>query len=145
SRRHVIETDAAQRRVTIYGGKLTDCINIGEEMCRELRALGVELPYRGARWYGESSTRLRDEFFHQARVLGLDELRSPSAYEALSTRYWRRYGAGALALLEAIRQDPAQAQVLIQGTEYTRCEIQHAARFEMITELSDFLRRRSKI
>jgi len=29
--------------------------------------------------------------------------------------------------------------------EYLRCEIEHTARFEMVTKLEDFLRRRSKI
>ena len=36
-------------------------------------------------------------------------------------------------------------EVLIAGTEYIRCELYHAAQREMITKLSDFLRRRSKI
>ncbi len=37
------------------------------------------------------------------------------------------------------------AEVIIEGAEYLRCEIAHAARREMIVELEDFLRRRSKI
>ncbi|MEA3644310.1 MAG: glycerol-3-phosphate dehydrogenase C-terminal domain-containing protein, partial [Lamprobacter sp.] len=44
-----------------------------------------------------------------------------------------------------IREDPRQAEVLIKGTDYTRCEIQLAKRQEMIVTLEDFLRRRSKI
>ncbi len=48
-------------------------------------------------------------------------------------------------LLENIREDPRQAEVLIKGTEYIRCEVAQAARREMITKLEDFLRRRSKI
>jgi glycerol-3-phosphate dehydrogenase len=63
----------------------------------------------------------------------------------LSTRLWRRYGSEALGLLENIREDPRQAEVLIKGTEYLRCEVAQAARREMITKLEDFLRRRSKI
>ncbi len=35
--------------------------------------------------------------------------------------------------------------MLIDGTEYIRAEIHHAARREMIVKLEDFLRRRSKI
>jgi glycerol-3-phosphate dehydrogenase len=37
------------------------------------------------------------------------------------------------------------AEVLIEGAEYLRCEIEQSARREMITKLDDFLRRRSKI
>jgi glycerol-3-phosphate dehydrogenase len=32
-----------------------------------------------------------------------------------------------------------------QGTEYTRCEIELAAKREMVVKLEDFLRRRSKV
>jgi len=75
----------------------------------------------------------------------LDALTSPRSSEPLSTRLWRRYGAEAFGLLESIRADPAMADVLIEGAEYLRCEIELCARREMITKLSDFLRRRSKI
>ena len=44
-----------------------------------------------------------------------------------------------------IREDPRQAEVLIKGTDYIRCEIRLAKQQEMITTLEDFLRRRSKI
>ena len=33
----------------------------------------------------------------------------------------------------------------MQSAEYLRCEIEHTARYEMVTKLEDFLRRRSKI
>lgn len=36
-------------------------------------------------------------------------------------------------------------ELLIEGTEYIRCELRQAARRKMITKLDDFLRRRSKI
>ena len=48
-------------------------------------------------------------------------------------------------MLDAIREDRSMAEVIIEGAEYLRCEIAHAARREMIVELEDFLRRRSKI
>jgi glycerol-3-phosphate dehydrogenase len=77
--------------------------------------------------------------------MSLDALTSPRSSEKLSTRLWRRYGPEALSMLEAIRRDPREAEVLIEGAEYLRCEIEHSARREMVTRLDDFLRRRSKI
>jgi alpha-glycerophosphate oxidase/glycerol-3-phosphate dehydrogenase len=65
--------------------------------------------------------------------------------EQLSKRLWRRYGANAIGMLEDIHRDPMQAELLIENTEFIRCEIERAARHEMITKLEDFLRRRSKI
>ncbi|MGD8861545.1 MAG: glycerol-3-phosphate dehydrogenase/oxidase [Myxococcales bacterium] len=145
SRKHAIEVDEQARHVSIFGGKMTDCLNVGEEVADAVAALGIERPYRDLRWYGEPPDEIRDEYFHQARLMRLDEMTAPESSEALSTRLWRRYAASALSLLEDIRQDPHMAEVLIHGTEYIRCEIHHAARREMITKLEDFLRRRSKI
>ena len=48
---------------------------------------------------------MRDEYFHQARLMGLDAMTSPSASEKLATRLWRRYGAEALPMLDSIRAD----------------------------------------
>ena len=77
--------------------------------------------------------------------MGLDAMTSPHASEKLSTRLWRRYGSEALGLLEAIRRDPRMAEVIIETSEYIRCELDEAARREMVVKLDDFLRRRSKI
>jgi glycerol-3-phosphate dehydrogenase len=103
------------------------------------------VPYPEERWYGEPSEETRQEFLHQARLMNLDAMTSPSSSENLTSRLWRRYGAEALGLLEDIRADPRAAEVLIEGAEYLRCEIAQAARREMIVKLDDFLRRRSKI
>ncbi len=50
-----------------------------------------------------------------------------------------------MELLEAIRENPDSAKLLIENAVYLRCEIEQAARREMITKLDDFLSRRSKI
>jgi glycerol-3-phosphate dehydrogenase len=145
SRKHVIEVDAKTHHVSIFGGKLTDCINVGEEVAEEVSKLGVELRYPDARWYGEPPDEAREEFVHQARLMNLDGMTSPRSSEKLTPRLWRRYGWEAMRLLEDIRADPAKGEVLIDGAEYLRCEIDLAARREMIVKLDDFLRRRSKI
>jgi glycerol-3-phosphate dehydrogenase len=48
-------------------------------------------------------------------------------------------------MLEDIRQDPRMAEVMIGTSEYLRCEIYRTRRHEMVVNLEDFLRRRSKI
>jgi glycerol-3-phosphate dehydrogenase len=145
SRKHAIDVNEADRHISIYGGKLTDCINVGEEICEDVRRLGIDLPHPRRTWYGEPSAAVRDEYFHQAELLSLDELTAPYASERLSTRLWRRYGALAFAMLEDIRRDPRMGEILIETSEYIRCEITQAAKHEMIVRLDDFLRRRSKI
>jgi len=145
SRKHVIEVNEETRHLSIFGGKLTDCLNVGEEVAEHIERLGIDLPNPNNRWYGEPGDDLRDEFMLQAQLMSLDELTHPSSSEPLSQRFWRRYAESAFGLLERIREDPDCAQLLIEDAEYTRCEIELAARREMITRLEDFMRRRSKI
>ncbi|MBE7437664.1 MAG: glycerol-3-phosphate dehydrogenase/oxidase [Spirochaetales bacterium] len=145
SRKHIIEVDQSRSHISIFGGKLTDCINVGEEIVQNMKDLGFNIPYPDFQWFGEPADAVREEFFHQARLMDLDAMTAKESSENLSTRLWRRYESPALQLLEEIRQDPAMAEVLIKGTEYIRAEIHYAARHEMIVKLEDFLRRRSKI
>ncbi len=145
SRKHAIDVEPGHAHLSIFGGKLTDCINVGEEVCAQVSRMAIALPRRGRRWYGEPGAEVRREYLRQAAELRLDDCTVEGASEPLSERLWRRYGAEALPMLEAIRRDPRQAELLIEGTEYLRCEIQHAAEREMIVKLEDFLRRRSKI
>jgi glycerol-3-phosphate dehydrogenase len=145
SRRHAIDVDAAARHVTVFGGKLTDCLNVGEEICAEVVRLGVPLAEPDRRWFGEPHPSVREEFFHQAARMGLDAAApapEPGA-EPPSERLWRRYGAEALSLLEAVRRDPRAAEEVLPGAGYLRCELELVAQREMVVELDDFLRRRT--
>ena len=145
SRKHEIDVNRDDQFISIFGGKLTDCLNVGNEVTEWVAKLGVDVPWRDKKWYGEPDRALHEEFLHQARLLELDAMTAPSSSEQLSVRLWRRYGENALEILEAIREDPERGKLLIENAEYLRAEIELAARREMITRLDDFLRRRSKI
>jgi glycerol-3-phosphate dehydrogenase len=145
SRKHAMEVDPARSWVTVFGGKLTDCVNIGNEVSAIVKKLGVPLTKDKKSWYGEPPKATREEYFRQARLMGLDRLTTRASFETLSTRLWRRYGLRAFAMLEALRDDPSMAEDVIQDADYVRVELFYAAKTEMITKLDDFLRRRSKI
>ncbi len=145
SRKHAVETDHRQRVVTIFGGKLTDCLNVGEEVADEIEDLGVPLERDLHNWYGEPAKATRKEFFRQARLMKLDRMRSRPEIEPLADRLWRRYGRRAFAMLDAIRVDPSMAEDIMGSADYIRVELHEAARSEMVTKLEDFMRRRSKI
>ncbi len=145
SRKHIIEVNAADQHLSIFGGKLTDCINIGEEVADIVASLGVDVPNADAVWYGEPGDVAKQHFLRQARLMSLDSKTHPSSSEPLTQRLWRRYGSSAIELLDAIQSDASSAELLIENAEYLRCEIELAAKREMITCLDDFLRRRSKI
>ncbi len=145
SRKHAIDVNHEDQHLSIFGGKLTDCLNVGNEVTDLIVQLGIDAPYPGKKWYGEPDPSVHEEFLHQAKLMELDAMTDPSSSEMLSTRLWRRYGANALEILEGIREDPDRGKLLIKNAEYLRGEIELAARREMITTLEDFLRRRSKI
>ncbi len=145
SRKHAVETDHRQRVVSIFGGKLTDCLNVGEEVAEEIEALGVPLEKDLHNWYGEPVKATRKEFFRQARLMKLDRVRNKPEVEPLSDRLWRRYGRRAFAMLDDIRKDPRMAEDIMGSADYIRVELHEAADNEMVTRLEDFMRRRSKI
>jgi len=145
SRKHEIEVDQGRKVISVFGGKLTDCLNVGEEVAEAVEELGVPLEEDKHNWYGEPAKPTRDEFFRQARLMKLDELRHKPDVEPLSDRLWRRYGRRAFEMLDEIRMDPAMGEDIMKNADYLRVELHVAAGTEMITKLEDFLRRRSKI
>jgi len=145
SRKHEIDFNQANTHISIFGGKLTDCINVGNEVSEIVSGMGIQMLFPGYKWYGEPHPSVREEYIHQAKLMDLDSYTSADSIESLSSRLWRRYDQQAFELLADIREDPRQAEVLIKGTDYIRCEIKLAKHQEMVTKLDDFLRRRSKI
>lgn len=145
SRKHEVEVDADRQVITVFGGKLTDCLNVGEEVAEAIEELGIPLEEDTGTWYGEPAPATRAEFYRQARLMRLDDLRRKPDVEPLSDRLWRRYGRRAFQMLDAIRQDPTMGQDIMKNADYLRVELHLAARTEMVTKLEDFLRRRSKI
>jgi glycerol-3-phosphate dehydrogenase len=150
SRKHVVETAFDEGHLSIFGGKLTDCLNVGDEVCDRVSELGVRLTKfqpstQQDKWYGEPAEPIRVAYFARAKALGLDEIKAVDTEERLSQRLWRRYASHADAMLDAIEKDPSQSDSLIENGGIRRCELEHLAQSELITKLEDFLRRRSKI
>lgn len=145
SRKHEIEVDTNRRVVSIFGGKLTDCLNVGEEVADAVEQLGLPLEPDTHTWYGEPAPATRAAFFRQARLMKLDDLRDKPDVEPLSDRLWRRYGRRAFEMLDEIRSDRSMGEDIMENADYLRVELHVAAGTEMITKLEDFLRRRSKI
>lgn len=146
SRRHAIDCDHEQGFISIFGGKLTDCINVGAEVVTRVAELGVKIPHRRRRWYGEPSPAEKEEFLRAAAKLNLDEKARTLLGEPFSERIWRRYAHLAFELLDDVSRDAEEAlSKPVDFIEYTRCELALMARSEMISKLDDFLRRRSKV
>jgi len=145
SRKHEIEVDQARCYISIFGGKLTDCINVGEEVVARVVDLGVSLNNALHPWYGEPSLTSRAAFMARAANLQLDALTPTNASEPLSLRFWRRYGEYAHRVVDFIETDPREAEHVLAEAEYTLAELRVTAEREMIVTFDDFMRRRSKV
>lgn len=145
SRKHVVEVIADKKHISIFGGKLTDCLNVGEEICREVESLGIPLTKPKEKWYGEPSSEVKTDYFKQAHALGLSDMIAADTGEPVSERLWRRYAQHALGMLKAIEKQPEMAEPLIDGTGIRRCEIDYIVENEMVVTLEDYLKRRSKL
>ena len=145
SRKHVLEVSESCPHISIFGGKLTDCVNVGEEVCEQVEALGVSLCKSQEPWYGEPGPEARQAYERRAQALGLDTLRAVDTNESLMRRLWRRYGVHAEEILEVVAADATSVESAIGTTGLRRCELVYLAKNEMIVKLQDLLRRRSKI
>jgi glycerol-3-phosphate dehydrogenase len=136
SRKHVIEADQANNYITIFGGKLTDCLNVGYELMAEVQGLGLTLG-TSQPWFGEPDAESRANFVRDALALGLGA--------ATSARLWRCYGADTSVIVELLQHNPALATPLYPGTDVIAAEAVYAAQYEMIEQAEDFLRRRTHL
>ncbi len=149
SRKHVLEVDDQNRYLSIFGGKLTDSINIGNEVLAAVSALeiGHEKPSqnRSPQWFGEPSAADKDAFIAEASALGLGVSPEIERLETLAEVLWMRYGSKANKVLAIIAEDSETAKPILPESDISFAELQVMARDEMIVSAEDFLRRRTKL
>lgn len=145
SRKHEIETDKAKKVITIFGGKLTDCLNVGDEIAEELESIGITGRDAGDGWFGEPGQAEWDAFVGAARALGLDRPPEVERADTMAEVVWRRHGRAAHRVLELIAEDPAMAEPVLANSDLLRAELTVMAEREMIVRPDDFLRRRTKL
>lgn len=137
SRKHVVEIDAAKKHITIFGGKLTDCLNVGEELTEGLESLGIDVPRVSKAWFGEEGADERSAFLARAAELALP----PSTAD----RLFRCYGTRADTILRLVRKIPALATPLYAAADVIAAEARYAGAYELVETLEDFLRRRTQL
>lgn len=133
SRKHVIEGNKERKVVTILGGKLTDCLNVGEELIGELNRFGQRVKVPG-RWFGEGSQLRKNEFFQLVKA------NSRSHSREIAEGLWRRHGEDAFAIVGS-----SQLSDLFPGLGITSQEIRYVVENEQVVKREDLLRRRLPI
>jgi len=145
SRKHEIEINPDVDLITIFGGKLTDCLNVGDEVIEGVAKLGIELAHEAPDWYGEPSASEQQRFLGEATALGLDRQPEVEREPSLAEVLWRRHGAAAFELLPLLADDPSLAEPVMAETDLLRVELTLYTEREMIVTMEDFLRRRTKL
>ncbi len=145
SRKHAIEVDKPRRVVSIFGGKLTDCLNIGEEVIEELSSLGIKLDVESDNWFGEPSADERQRFLTRAATFGLDRPAAVEQSDSIAHVLWRRHGVTAHDVLDLIADDPQLGDEALRDSDVLRAELPIIAARERIVYPEDFLRRRTKL
>ncbi|MDF7826327.1 glycerol-3-phosphate dehydrogenase/oxidase [Pontiellaceae bacterium B12227] len=135
SRKHEIDVHPERNLCSIYGGKLTDCINVGEEVAGIIESFGIAGFQSLEKWYGAPGIQKWNRFESEAAKYGFDEEQT--------ARLWRCYGKEAFQCLEKIRFDSKMAEAVIG--EITRAELHLIAEREMVVRMEDFMRRRTRL
>lgn len=145
SRRHEVETDDEHRVVTVFGGKLTDCLNVGDEVAEALEGLGIKFPATQLGWFGEPSKELREAFYSRASEYGLDRPPGVEHADSVAELLWRRHHEAAHRVLDLIIEDPSMGEQLFADSDVCRAELVVMNEREMLVRPDDFLRRRTKL
>jgi len=144
SRKHEIEHDRGHRIVTIFGGKLTDCLNVGEEVVEAVEDLGLTVGPESS-WYGEEPASARQAFYQRAATVGLDRRPEVERARSMAEVLWRRHGTAANRIVDAIIDDESSAEPIMDETDILGAEIALYLEREMVVNIDDLLRRRTKL
>ena len=137
SRRHAVEVDPGRRIVSVLGGKLSDCLNVGQEVVAAARRCGVQPMAPTGAWFGEPGRVDRARFDGRAASLGV-------AGEVAAS-LWRRQGRRSSEILDLIAGDPGLGEPMGGLSDLTGAEAMTIARHEKVVHPEDFLRRRTML
>ena len=137
SRKHVIEVDASKKLISIFGGKLTDCLNVGEEVMTEVKKLGFKLEDLH-KWFGEDVSELSQEF---SKFVATKSQKVDIA-ERVAEGLWRRHGKDAFDIASSSHEE---LEEVFEGTGICFAEVRHIIATEMVKTADDLLRRRLPI
>ncbi|WP_141734674.1 glycerol-3-phosphate dehydrogenase/oxidase [Oligoflexus tunisiensis] len=143
SRKHVLECNQDKTHISIFGGKLTDCLNIGRELVEEVSRMGLPSGQR-LRWYGEGDAEIQVQYQRLVATLPCKDREWLGEGHARE-RLWRLYGDDALDMVERIQADPSLAEPVIEEAPVLFAEVAHMAERELVVDLEDFLRRRTRL
>jgi len=137
SRRHAVETDEGRGVVSILGGKLSDCLNVGAEVVDAVRLCGLRPMPPAQKWFGEPSQEERRPCISRAARLSV----APDDASLM----WRRHGRRMDEVLDLVRDDSDLGGPLGDLDTLSMAEVMVMGRHERIVRPDDLLRRRTML
>tara|TARA_B100000700_G_scaffold277747_1_gene325322 strand:+ start:1494 stop:3050 length:1557 start_codon:yes stop_codon:yes gene_type:complete len=137
SREHIVEVDTTLGVASVLGGKLSDCLNVGEEVVQAVGTCGLPASRKPSRWFGEPGPTARRRFDTRASDLAIDPV--------VAADLWRRQGMRAFKALDLVEEDNTMGEPMGGLVPMTEAEVRVMADHEWIVEPSDFLRRRTML
>ena len=151
SRNHAVEVYPDKRILAVLGGKLTDCINIAQDVLNQLKKIQIFPPSakttkRNSIWYGEN-LHLKNQAIHNFSSF-LNQYYSTEKSEKLAQRLWSRYLLHSEVFLEKLRKSESKKELwqeMIEDCGVLKFEWFFCRQFEYVEEWQDFFRRRTKL
>jgi glycerol-3-phosphate dehydrogenase len=141
SRKHEIEVNKKRKIITIFGGKLTDCVNVGEEVVRFVKNLGVKVT-KIKKWYGEDSSEKFNQFNSEFSNLSST---TESDIDFIAPAIWRRHGNESFEILELFKDDSRNLERIFPELDLTLGECKYIVKTEMVQRPEDLWRRRTAV
>lgn len=132
SRKHIHATYESQRFIAIYGGKLTDCLNVGDEMIDTVGEWLGRSP--NTPWIIGDDLAVRDELRAKGSDLPVD-----------ADELFARYGGASLKVLALCRETPSGEELIAPDLPYMWGELSYILAHEHVRCVEDVLRRRTLI
>jgi alpha-glycerophosphate oxidase/glycerol-3-phosphate dehydrogenase len=141
SRKHEIEVNKKTKIITIFGGKLTDCVNVGEEVVEFVKKLGIRIT-KIKKWYGEDKQDRYQDFISEFKSISNV---SESDVEFVAPAIWRRHGNQSFEILKSFRENNDYLERIFPELELTLGECVYIVKNEMVQKSEDLWRRRTAI
>lgn len=138
SRKHLVEVKVDSKSISIFGGKLTDCINIGNEIVHGIKKLGVKTA-SAENWIGEPNPVIPADL-----VQIVAKFHGDLAF-LVAESLWRRHGIDSYSIIESWEDDAELAEIAYEGLLFTIGELEYIAENELVVTQDDLLRRRTPI
>lgn len=136
SRKHEIESNHELKTISVFGGKLTDCLNVADQINNIISKWLPNPLSINKKWYGDPTLQEKLIFTSKAKkMLAPDE----------TERLWNRYGNFATLVFSILDKNPEYNQLILSATEYRFYDFIIMHEYESIVKLEDILRRRTEI